>query len=210
MQRDLYSLVRRRWDPERAWRSALQLKALRRVAYGVQEGAAAGEEIAIRGARPGRVDHDHQPVGGEEGDGLAEDAERRKAAARSDPPEVAVTDALRQGAAGDALAGRLGHPAVGHDRPGASRAARLAAFEDELAKPRIVADRHGDAAAAELVARRVEHPDRVALHAEGLPELLRGVVAERLAGRLRHHHADEMGLAGVVVEGRARLVRARQ
>src|SRR5262249_51271004 len=146
----------------------------------------------------------------EAGTGRPEDAEPRKPAARSAPPEVAVTDALRQGAAGDALAGRFGHPAVGHDRPGASWAARLAAFEDELAEPRIVADRHGDTAAAEFVARRVEHPDRVALHAEGLPDLLRGVVGERLAGRLRHHHADEMGLAGVVVEGRARLVRARQ
>src|SRR5215813_5588447 len=139
-------------DPKLNWKSAFELKAPRRVAHGVQEGAASGREIAVRGARPGRVHHDHQPVGGEEGDGLAEDAERRKAAARSDPPEVAVTDALRQGAAGDALAGRFGHPAVGHDRPGASWAARLAAFEDELAEARIVADRHGDAAAAELVA----------------------------------------------------------
>src|SRR5262245_8571400 len=171
MQRDLHSLIRRRWDPEWTWRFALQLKALRRVAHGVQEGAASGEEIAVRGARPGRVHHDHQPVGREDGDGLAEDAERRKAAARSDPPEVAVTDALRQGAAGDALAGRFGHPAVGHDRPAVSWAARLAAFEDELAEPRIVADRHRDAAAAEFVARRIEHPDCVALHAEGLPDL---------------------------------------
>ena len=54
------------------------------------------------------------------------------------------------------------------------------AVEDELTEAAVVAQRHGEAAAALLVADVIDHPLGVALHAVGAPDLFRQVVGERL------------------------------
>ena len=66
---------------------ASRLQSLTRSRHRANCGAYDCEAMALVYRRTGRAP---DPIEAAKGDGLAEDAERRKAAARSDPPEVAV------------------------------------------------------------------------------------------------------------------------
>src|SRR5690606_38972990 len=60
-------------------------------------------------------------------------------------------------------------------------AVRHAASEDELSETRIVPQAGRQAAAADLMASRPEHPYRVLLHPEGFPDLLREIIGQGFA-----------------------------
>jgi pimeloyl-ACP methyl ester carboxylesterase len=106
----------------------------------------------------------HQLALGVDEDALAEDAAGREAAVVVRPPLVAIaaTGLVDIGL----LGGGLLQPALGHQR----LAAHLGAFQDELAKARVVAQGGLQAAAADLLAGLGQQPGGFLLHAHGLPD----------------------------------------
>ncbi len=127
---------------------------------------------------------------------LAEDTDGRVGAIIQGPPHVAVlhrftVDHLRRGRGVDPPfrqhGATAGATAVKHEQPEA----------------RVVAQRRGQAAAADFQPlRRGQPPGRVALHAEGAPDRFAQVPGDRATGRGGHERGDDLCLAGAVIPAR--------
>ncbi len=171
---------------------------------GVQLGGDAGDQGVLAegadrvgGLRPGAGEHDHQLPGRVHMQALPENTYAVVDAAGLRPPLVAIAKAL---VGGRLLTGGFGDPALGQDRP----ARPDPAGAEELTHPAIVAQGHGQAAAARLLAPLIDHPEGVLLHAVGLPDLLGEIGREGLARGGGDQHPDQVGLAGLVDPFRAR------